>query len=310
MRTRLAKTNHLVGYGLILLSSVLFGSYGVWSKLMGDQFGVFYQGWVRALIVLVIIVPILIWKKHFKPIVRQDYKWFAVLIAFTIFTQVPLYYAFVKTGVATATLLFYAMFIVTSYVVGAAMMKEKITWVKLLALALAFTGMGLVFHVSSLVFSMIGLLMAAANGIASGGEVSSTKKISGTYPTLLITFYSWVAILITHLPLSLLFGEHQYTPALSVEWGAMLAYSLAGLVAFWLVIEGFRWVDASVGSLMGLAEIVWAMLFGALLFHEHISTVMIIGAVLIFAAGMLSDVITIWRKRTSKGEVLSAKETV
>lgn len=173
---------------MILAASVLFATYGVWSKIMGDDFGIFYQGWVRAFIVLVILTPLLIWKKAFVRVKKEDYKWFAILIGFTIFTQVPLYYGFIKTGVGAATLMFYAMFIVASYVVGRFIIGEKITPIKLLSLVLAFGGMALVFNVSLMTFSALGLLMAAANGIASGGEVSSSKKLTDTYSPLLITF--------------------------------------------------------------------------------------------------------------------------
>ena len=45
-------------------------------------------------------------------------------------------------------------------------------------------------------------------------------------------------------------------PAWNLEWGAMLCYALSGLGGFWLVIEGFKYVDASIGGLIGLLEII------------------------------------------------------
>lgn len=288
---------HLKGYLMILASSVLFATYGVWSKIMGDDFGIFYQGWVRALIVLILLTPFLVWKKAFVRIRTEDYRWFAVLIGFTVFTQAPLYYGYIKTGVGAATLMFYAMSIITSYVVGRFIIGEKITPIKLLSLVLAFGGMALVFNVSLMTFSALGLLMAAANGIASGGEVSSSKKLTNTYSPLVITFYSWVAILITHLPLSLLMGEVQFRPALNLNWAAMLVYAAVSLVSFWIVLEAFRHVDASVGSLMGLSEIVWAMLLGVILFQEHFSAGALWGASLIILAGVLPDALEIIKSR-------------
>lgn len=288
---------HLKGYLMILASSVLFATYGVWSKIMGDDFGIFYQGWVRALIVLILLTPFLVWKKAFVHIRKEDFKWLAIFIGFTIFTQVPLYYGFIKTGVGAAILMYYAMFIITSYIVGRFIIGEKITPIKLLSLMLAFGGMALVFNVSLMTFSALGLLMAAANGIASGGEVSSSKKLTNAYSPLVITFYSWVAILITHLPLSLLMGEVQFRPALNLNWAAMLAYAAVSLVSFWIVIEAFRHVDASVGSLMGLSEIVWAMLLGVILFQEHFSAGALWGASLIISAGVLPDALEIIKSR-------------
>jgi len=288
---------HLRGYGMIFLASIMFGSYGVWSKLMADEFGIFYQGWVRALIVALVILPILIYKKQLLPIERQDRVWLWVILGFTIFTQVPLYYGFITTGVGAATLMFYAAFLIASYLVGRFIIGEKITKTKILSLFFAFAGLGLVFQSSSLIFAAVGLLAAALNGVASGGEVSLSKKLSNKYPSLLITFYAWVAIFVTHFPLSTVVGESWSLPTLSIEWFAMVMYSLVGLLSFWLVVEGFRHVDASIGSLIGLAEIVWAILFGAILFHETFSLVTFVGAALILSAGVLPDVKVLYDKK-------------
>lgn len=82
------------GYLIIILSALMFGSYGVWSRLMGDSFDSFFQGWTRALIILILLVPFAIWKKEIVKIKKEDRKWVIVFMVFTSFTQAPLYYAF------------------------------------------------------------------------------------------------------------------------------------------------------------------------------------------------------------------------
>lgn len=282
---------------MILLSSVLFGSYGVWSKLMGNEFGVFFQGWVRSLIVLAILVPILLLTKNYKRIEKGDWRWILITAGFSLFTQVPLYYAFVHTSIGTATLLFYALFITTSYVIGRIFLSESITTVKVFAIILALIGLTFTFGFSLTKFSLLGLAMAGINGIASGAEVSTSKKSSKKYSSLLITTYCWVGILITHLPLSLLTHEKQWTPALNKQWLAMLAYSIAGMAAFWLVVEAFKHVDASIGSLIGLLEIIWSILFGVWFFHEHAGLIVWVGGILIITAGMLPDLTNLISQR-------------
>jgi drug/metabolite transporter (DMT)-like permease len=299
---------HPAGYLMILLSSVLFGSYGVWSKLMGDTFGIFFQGWVRSVIVLAILIPVLFLTKGFKRIDKEDRPWVWVTVGFTLFTQVPLYYAFVATSIGTATLLFYALFITTSYVMGSIFFKEAISPIRLIAMGLAFAGLVCVFGFSIAKFSVIGLLMAALNGIASGAEVTSTKKSTQKYSSLLITAYCWLAILVTHLPLSLLLHERQWVPAISTEWLAMVAYSIAGMAAFWLVVEAYKHVDASLGSLIGLLEIIWGVLFGVWFFHEHVSLSVWLGGALILSAGMLPDLVNILQQRTAKIPVEPPRE--
>lgn len=283
------------GYVMILISAICFASYGVWSRIMGDEFGVFFQGWVRSLIVLAMLVPFMLATKSFRKISRQERPWLIFCMAFTVFTQVPLYYAFNHAGIGVSTLIFYSLFVTTSYSVGSLFLGEKLTIYKIAAAILALVGLTMVFGVSLAKFSLIGLAAAALNGIASGGEVSISKKVTHSYPPLMVTFWSWVCILVTHLPLSLLAGEHQYMPALDTNWLAMLAYSITGMLGFLLVIEGFKYVDASIGSLIGLLEIVFSVTFGIIFFHEHLTISILIGSAIIIFAAMLPDLANIIR---------------
>lgn len=285
-------------YGYILLSALLFGSYGVWSTIIGEHgFGVFYQGWVRALIILLLLTPVMFVTKSFRPIASQDFKWVGICILFCIFTQAPLYYAFITTGIGISTLIFYALFIITSYTVGRVFLAEKLTIIKLAALFIALLGLLLIFGFSLAHFSFLGLALAAVNGIASGGEVSITKKLSGRYSSLFISYICWAGIFVTHLPMSLLFGEMQWLPMFNAAWGAMTIYAVAGLLGVWLVVEGFKRVDASIGSLIGLLEIIFGVVCGVLFFSEKLRPVVIIGGIMIISAAMLSDILEVIKHR-------------
>lgn len=299
---------HVRGYAMILASSVLFGTYGIWSKYMGDDFGVFYQGWVRSAIILVILCALLSLTKGFRKIEKQDLKWVLVTIGFSLFTVAPIYYAFISTSIATATLLFYGMFIITSYVIGRLFLGEKITKIKLVAIALAFVGLLLIFGFSLAKFSLFGVLMAALNGVASGGEVSSTKKSTGKYSSLLITTYAWAGVFITHLVLSIATGEDQWPAASQTEWLTMVLFAIVAMLAFWLVVEGFKFVDASIGSLVGLSEIIWGVLFGIFLFNEQVGITVWIGGALVLAAGMLPDLMNVLEGKKTKTPVEPARE--
>jgi drug/metabolite transporter (DMT)-like permease len=70
----------------------------------------------------------------------------------------------------------------------------------------------------------------------------------------------------------------------------MLGFTLAGVIAFWLVIEGFKYVDASIGGLIGLLEIVFAIIFGALFFSEEITLPIIVGSLLIISAVIIPNI--------------------
>jgi drug/metabolite transporter, DME family len=283
-------TSKQKGYAMILASALCFSSYGVWSRMLGKDFGIFYQGWVRSAVILVVLLPIAIIGHHLKRIRKGDRKWFSITMGFTLFTQVPLYFAFIHLPLGTATFLFYAAFIITSYITGWLFLSEKITGIKWISLFLSFAGLLLTFQLSLTTFSSLALLLAALSGIASGGEVATSKKSTEKYSSLQLTVYSWILVLVSHLPASLIMGEKQIVPAWNVEWLAMLGYAASGLGGFWLVIEGFKYVDASIGSLIGLLEILFSVAFGVVLFHDHLTIDILFGGLIILVAALLPDV--------------------
>ena len=278
------------GVILILISTLMFGSYGVWSRLMGDYFGVFYQGWTRALIITVLLLPILIWKKQIVPIEKKDRIWLVIFLICTSLTQAPLYYAYNHMDIGSATLLFFVSMLMTMYFVGVVFLGEKLTKVKILSFILAGIGMYIVFSFSLVVFALFAALMAILNGLASGGEVSFSKKLSGNYSPLFLTWLSWVVIIFTNMPVSILLGEVQHIPLLSVVWLYQLGYTVASIFGFWLAIKGLKTVEAGIGGLIGLLEVVFSVLFGILLFGEELTAKVIIGAMLILIAAALPHI--------------------
>ncbi len=293
---------------IIFASAVLFGTYGVWSKLMGDTFPPFYQAWVRSLLIILIMLPFMLATNSFQRIKRKDWPALGVFIAFCVFTQVPIYYAFNHAPIGTVQLIFYSMFVITAYLVGRFYLGETITKIKLLSMLLAFVGLALVFGTAIITFAPLGLGLALLNGVASGGEVSSSKKIEDKYSPALVVFWGWVFTLVLHLPISLLIGEKQVAISFDHAWLWLVIYSFVNAAAFWLVIVGFRYVDASVGSIIGLMEVVFAVIFGAVIFHEVLSVNVYIGGALILAAAMLPDLLNILQHKRTKSAVEPVRE--
>ncbi len=282
--------NSLKGSLFVFLSALLFGSYGIWAVLLSSDFGVFFQGYVRSLLVLIVLVPIIIIKKSWIPLTKHDWIKYAWCCGFGIFTQAPLYYAFQNAGVGISSLMFFSALLITSYAVGFVLIKEASTRTKLISLVLAIIGLSFTFFKSLEFFSLAALLLAALNGVASGGEVATTKLVPEKFSALQTSVMVWGAIFISHLIASFVAGEQQIVPALNIHWLAMLGFTVAGIMAFWLVIEGFKYVDATVGGLIGLLEVVAAIIFGAIVFHEQITPPIIIGSILIIGAAALPHI--------------------
>jgi len=144
------------------------------------------------------------------------------------------------------------------------------------------------------------MMLAAINGIASGGEVASTKKLEKKYSSLQVSALIWLGIFITHLPAAIINGEQVAPLGITSSWLSMLAYAVVGMAAFWLVIEGFRHIDASIGGLLGLSEVVFAIIFGILIFNEKIGLSTAVGGSLIILAAALPDLYNLFIRRRKK----------
>lgn len=277
-------TPNLKGLLLVLLSSFFFGSYGVWSRLIGDSFGDVFQGYVRALFIVLISIPIGLKTQSFKKIRKNDLGWWSVILACSAFTVAPIFYAFNHMDIGLAILLFYSSMLITMYAIGYFFLKEELSLVKIISLLLGLAGLFLTLNLSLTQFGWLPALMALFNGVASGGEVSFTKKVSDHYSSLQISTYVWGIILITNSIVSLALGEDQVMFSFTLPWLYMIGYSLSALLAFYFVIEGFKYVEASIGGLAGLMEIVFGIVLGIILFQEPFSLPLLVGMLLIMGA--------------------------
>lgn len=290
--------NNTKGVVLVLSSALMFGSYGVWSKLIGSAHGTFYPGWTRSLLITLALLPILILKRQIVSIEKKDWSWMFVFLLVTSMTQAPLFYAFNHMDIATATLLFFVTMLLTMYAIGFLFLGEKLTTIKALSFILAAAGLYITFSFSITAFSVLAGLMAVVNGVASGSEVAFSKKLSGSYSSLYLIWLSWVVIAITNALISIGAGEIQYAVHFDAFWLYQFIYAVAGVLGFWLVIEGFKYVEASIGGLIGLLEIIFSILFSFFVFHEKIGTKVVFGGILIICAAALPHI----------GELLARKK--
>jgi len=283
------------GATLILISSLMFGSYGVWSRLMGQDFGIFYQGWTRALVIVIILFPFLYFRKEIGKIDKNDRGWLCVYLIFTSLTQAPIFYAFNHMDISSATLLFFATMLLTMYTVGFIFLGEKISKIKIVSFLLALAGMYLVFSFSIVAFTLLAAAMAILNGIASGGEVSFSKKLSDKYSALYLTWLSWLIIIPTNGIASIVFGEKQHLPSFDIVWLYQGGYIVAGIIGFWFIIEGLKYIESSIGGLLGLLEIVFSITLGIMVFGETLTGNVIAGALIIISASALPHISRLFR---------------
>lgn len=275
------------GLVLITTSALLQGSHGLWAKLIGLEFGAFYQGWTRSVIVLLLLIPVYLLTRAYSKIEAEDRKWYALFIFFMILSQAPLFYAYNTIGLATATLLFFSARLITHYIIGHFWLEERVTLLKVTSLIIALSGLAIIFLFSFEALAPFGMAMAILTGVVVAGEVSFTKKVTHKHSALQVTTAMWLGIFVTHLPFALLFGETITIPSLDIVWMYHTLYAVSIMIAFGLVVAGFKYVPASIGGLLGLLVIVFSSVFGVVLLQETLTTNILFGGTLIIVAAVL-----------------------
>jgi drug/metabolite transporter (DMT)-like permease len=263
---------------------------------MAKDFGLFSQGWSRGLIISILILPILIRRKELIAIKREDLKWILIFCLATALTQAPLYFAFNHLTIGAAHLIFYVSMLIAMWAWGVLGFGEKANKLKILSLIFAMLGLVLLTGANFTGATLVAVGMAVLNGAASGSELSSSKKLSANYSALYLSLISWLAILIGNLPFSLLLGESLPSLGNSTAWLWQLAYSLVSLLGFWLAMLGLKYLESSVGGLILLLELVFAVFYGVFLFGEPVTIQIVAGGVLILLAGALPSVGTCFTK--------------
>lgn len=281
--------NNTKGILYISLSALFFATYGVWSHIMGNSFGDFFQAWTRGIIIASILFCIGIATKQIKKIQRKDLIWFCIISLAGGLNQAPYFYAFRNINIGTATLLFYSSLTISSYILGKFFFREKITFIKLLSLFIALLGMFLIFSFSWQMPFIIPAFFAVIAGIMGGLEVVFSKKISNRYPSITVLIYIFVVMFVGNGIISFFAHDNMPSFALSTGWMAQIGYAASMLAAMYFVVLGFRYIEPSIGGILGLSEIIFTIIFGYIFFQQHLNSAVFIGGALILIAAALPN---------------------
>jgi drug/metabolite transporter (DMT)-like permease len=288
---------HWRGVLYIVLAVLMYGLYAVFSRFMGDSFGPFTQNYLRAaLIIVFFLLFFVLSKKKLQKIQKQDFKWLliwtlsgatTVVIAFIVFNNLP---------ISTAYFLFYPTMMITGLLAGAVLYKEKINWAKIVSIVLLILGLLSIYTVEFNVDLILYVFMALGMGILIGIWNTTSKKISDKYPATQMSLIGAVATTIVSISGALIFKES--IPSLNGGgWIWIFAFTVAEILATFFVILGFKNLEAQIASTVMPLEIVFATLFGVIIFQEYLSVSMIIGGLLILIGAILPS---LWELRKQK----------
>jgi len=179
-------------------------------------------------------------------------------------------------------------------VFAAALLKERITWVKVAAVGIATAGVLVVaeqpggFRLEARAFWGDLLLLVA--GITWALYTVLGRLAANRYPPVTVTTYAtlfgilWVLPVI---PVEVRGMAWQPFPS-AVWWGILYLGVVSTALAFYLWNKGFTLLDASTGSLFFFAQPVVGAALGWLLLGESLTARFLLGTAVVIAGGVLA----------------------
>lgn len=270
-----------LGASLVVVSSLIYASYGVWIVLMGDSFGSFMQAVLRSSLVVIFLLPIALYRKELTKIHwRRDAWLLAGQLISSLLIAAPLYYSVLKVGVGLGIGITYAGIILGSFLFGWVFNNEKYTKDKFLSTVLGVLGLWLVFTPNLKALGFLAMSAALLSGLASGLNMVVNKKLQ--YSASQTAIMTWTATALINIPF--VFAVHEHMPAFDVHWFYLLLFAMASLAASWTLISGLKLIEAGAAGILGLLEIVFGVVYGVVFFKEQLSLLSLLGMTAIVVA--------------------------
>lgn len=276
--------NHLFsGYCEIIIASILWGLAGILAKKingMQAQSIIFYRVTFAAMIFFIALLI----SGNLNKIKLKDKKIYLILFSiFQVTTMLTYFVSILKGSVSVAVLLLYTAPVYVT-VLSPLLLKESSTKKGIIALFISIAGIVLIVNPEKLDFSQsLGILAGILAGISYALQIMTSKYISPTYTGYTQAFWSFIIAMLILLPIGLapvdvISGNMTFLILLAI-FPTILAVSL--------YFNGLKKVKASSASILGLVEPLSAIILAVIILHEKISTLEIMGGVLILAGAAL-----------------------
>ena len=203
---------------------------------------------------------------------------------------------FVKLGLIEAHAVFTCYPLLIAALSGP-ILGEKVGWRRWTAILVGFAGVLIILQPGFAVFSpwalvpLLAALMFAVYGLL-------TRYVARKDPAPVSFFWTGVVGAIVMTP----FGLATWTWMTPGDWAWMATLCCTAVLGHWLLIRAYAVAEASAIQPFAYLQLVFAASIGLFVFGEVLRINVVIGAVIVVAAG----VFTLWRQRVREKAALQA----
>jgi len=283
-----SKNRPIIGISALLISTLLYSSWAIFSRLINNEIPLYYQMGTRGIIALIIFIIIVVLFKQWKPIRLNTAFWLIIRSICGTFGFAAYYIGINNLSIGTAYLLSYAMVLIGGYLIGELFFHERITKIKLVSLGLALLGLFLIYSIDINPAKTIYVIIMLVSGLCTAiwnTFGNKAKNLSVAQISLLDNAFGLIFAFI----ISLVIHETWIPPSLTTPWIASALIATTGIITSMLIVLGFKYLKAQIGSLVVLSEILFAIIMGFLWYQEVIPVFTIIGGLLILTAIILPE---------------------
>lgn len=271
----------------LLGSGLIFGSFGVWVRLLSTDLSSYQQIAFRNLIALAIaLLTILVTRT--KVSFRGASPKYLILFGLSFPVGVICYtLSVLNTSIMLSIFSFYLGSILSSLIIGMLIFKEKLTSQKAISLALVILGFS--FFAKDFQTLNLGIPLGIIGGIFDVVSNSFRKHLAGKINRVVLTLIPQLGGILVASLFMLRSGTF-YLP--TITWSSWIVGLVFGALLFcvnYLLLYGFQHFDLNLGTIAISSEVVFASLFGYLLFAETPSVTDTYGSLLIVLAIIIGN---------------------
>ncbi len=270
----------ILGIGLMIAAMLLIPMVDGAAKYLSSTHSPLFIGWARYAVAALIVLPAAVYKHGSQCLPRSN---LGAHFLRTIFLMAAMTCYFISISLIPLATAISAYFVgpIIATLLAAMILGERLTWTKILALGLGFSGVILIVR-PGIDFDPA-ILLALASGVLFGLYIVATRHASRTSdPLRTLAFQCLVGALIL-APQAVWFWSWP-TPDQLYLFAGMGLFSA---VSHFLSIAAFRLAEASTLAPLVYVELIATVAIGFIFFAEIPGLTVWVGASVIVAGGLL-----------------------
>ena len=267
---------------------MLFGSYGVFARLIGPSLGLFTYSWARYLIAAIFVGGYLFIRSQKIKLSGRDARWLIGWVVADTASVILIFSSFNKIDLGVAYFLLYAGIILGGYFLGYILYGERFTRLKVFSALLSLAGLFFMFFSSWKQANIIYLAAAFGAGLAGSFWYTGSNKLRNI-PQMQLVFLDAICVSLLSFVGALFYREPLPFRAPLGVWVILLVFALVYIFGVKFTVYGFQKLESHLGNLIMPLEAVFGAIFGFIFFREYLGLAAWLGGLLIFAAALLPN---------------------